>query len=403
MISPDTDLPLPPRMSLAIGSPMPSRAELAGGAAELAGEARVAASATARASAGRIVRRIDWTLTCVSPLFGFTGHGAGPRPGTFRPSLADRAPLSPWQCARATAGNPARCEVGIRSAGDGRVGLNKAQGGLELGRTGGERASDRLLDRAQALGYRVAIHAEGGGGPARVAAGRKVGAQGLPGDLSPIALFLQRSEVEPAQGGDEEVVAQDRGEQGDISVAHDQVRAALGHRQGGGGLAVGEAPAGEAGGGLAERQRRRWALARGGDGALDLGRVERATGAEPGPGRGLATDEQEARVEGRGELADVAHVAAIVGDEADMVPLEVVGDLGGVERLAGEQAPHALGPAPLGGARPALGLALVLGAHGGEQAVEGRGQVSLEPGGRDRGPARLGLVGEEVAQQGVAG
>src|SRR4249919_2522467 len=132
MISPDTDLPLPPRMSLAIGSPMPSRAELAGGAAELAGEARVAASATARASAGRIVRRIDWTLTCVSPLFGFTGHGAGPRPGTFRPSLADRAPLSPWQCARATAGNPARCEVGIPLSGGRARRDRRAAGEVEL-------------------------------------------------------------------------------------------------------------------------------------------------------------------------------------------------------------------------------------------------------------------------------
>jgi hypothetical protein len=87
-----------------------------------------------------------------------------------------------------------------------------------------------------------------------------------------------------------------------------------------------------------------------------------------------------------------------------VVGVEVIAEVGVVDQLSGEQ-PLDAGAAALGGAAgPALHLARVLLADGGEQAVAERGlggQQGAKLPVRDFGPLRL--FGEEVGEEGVAG
>ena len=87
-----------------------------------------------------------------------------------------------------------------------------------------------------------------------------------------------------------------------------------------------------------------------------------------------------------------------------MVGVEVISELGVIDQLAGEQALDALATPLRGAARPALRLAGVLGADGGEQAIAER-RLRAEQATKDRvrnfGPLRL--FDEEVPEEGVAG
>src|SRR6478672_3931841 len=120
--------------------------------------------------------------------------------------------------------------------------LLQPQRHLQLHRALLQRSPDPLLDHPQAVGDGAAVDGQRGGGGGEVVPGGEVGAQGLSQIRAAVGPTGQWSQVEAAQGAGQDLVLDHRGEQGDLRVADVLLGAALGDRQRGGGLAVGEAP-----------------------------------------------------------------------------------------------------------------------------------------------------------------
>src|SRR4051794_37235170 len=104
----------------------------------------------------------------------------------------------------------------------------EAQGDLEIRERAGQRAAEELLDAAEAVADGAAVDPEGRRGRGDVPLRGEVGAQRLPRRSAAVPRPLERLQVEPAQRGGEELVAVDRGEDGDVGVAKDGLAAALG-------------------------------------------------------------------------------------------------------------------------------------------------------------------------------
>src|SRR5689334_12679832 len=114
---------------------------------------------------------------------------------------------------------------------------------LELGGAALERLAEPLLDPQQTGGDRLPADAESGGGRGDVAGGGEVGTKRLLGELTLIAAFAERVEVEAPEHADQELVAANRGEHGHLAVAEHRLLGGAGERQGGGGLAMRLPPA----------------------------------------------------------------------------------------------------------------------------------------------------------------
>ena len=164
-----------------------------------------------------------------------------------------------------------------------------------------------------------------------------------------------------------------------------------------------EAPAGEAVGGLADRDDRA-ATGAPAQGRDDRRRVERAGTAEPtGPDRLLlALDRQQPAAEPRRELPHRLPGALPRRHQTDVGRLQVVIEDRAVDHLTGEQSLRAVPAALHRALRPDRRLTRVLDALGVEQPVEG-GRVEGEQPSQllRRGAGALRLPDQRVAEQGA--
>jgi hypothetical protein len=205
----------------------------------------------------------------------------------------------------------------------------EAEGDLDLGRGRLYGAAESLLDRDQAAAHGGTADAKRGGGRGEVSGGGEVGAKGLSGAGAAVAIGLERVEVVPAQRGGEQVVGDDGRQQGDVGVVDEGSGSALGDRQGGGCLAVAEAPAGETPSRYAAGKRHSLRPREGGDEVELLG-LEAATAPDPGPGRLLVgLDQEEATVEALAEAGERLGRCGAGGDDRDVVGVELVVELAG--------------------------------------------------------------------------
>jgi hypothetical protein len=178
---------------------------------------------------------------------------------------------------------------------------------LQLRRAAAQGAPDSLFDGPQAPADRLSAHSQQCRRRGDVSLRIEVGAQRLPRHRATVALLGERDEVDLSQRGDQEVVAKHRSQQRHLPVAHQCLAVAQGDRQRRLGLAVAEAPAGEAVRRLADRQGDA-----GGPAAremrLELGDIERAAAPEPEPDRHLvALDHDVTAIECLKEAADCLH------------------------------------------------------------------------------------------------
>src|SRR3954447_19787527 len=96
----------------------------------------------------------------------------------------------------------------------------QTQGRIYLRPGGHQRAANSILGRLQAIGNRLPTCPQEGCGGGAVAPGGGGGAQRFSQDSATLALALERRQIDLPQRGCEEIVLEDRGEQGDVGVAN---------------------------------------------------------------------------------------------------------------------------------------------------------------------------------------
>lgn len=279
----------------------------------------------------------------------------------------------------------------------------EAKRGIELGQAGVEGAADAPLDAAQAVGDRVAVDAQRGRRRRDVGTGVEVRTEGLPRGDAAVALAPQGLEESLSQRGGEQIVSQGRGQQRDFRVAHAALTASAGDAKRREGLTMCQAPAVQPGGRLADGHARGGRRPSPKGGAFAPGRVDRLAASKPGPGDLVTVwNQKQAAVESPAKLAAERLRSGIGDEETEMNDAEVIFELGGIERLAGEQATNGLElPLRRSGthARP---YGFVLSADGGDEAIESGGLRAQDPTQTVRGELLdRRLLDNEVADNGL--